>query len=173
LRRAQDIIGLPVIEIETGKQLGTAKDVLIDRDWNVQGVLLDAKHWFGSLRYIDWDDCISVGDDAVTVKDEQVVREREDDQADTLLLLNGEFKLKGLPVITVTGEQLGLVEDVYFAKQMDKKIIGYELSGGLITDLKEGRKWIPAPEEAKIGEDAVIVPIHCVVQETPSFEEIG
>ncbi|GAA3408055.1 PRC-barrel domain-containing protein [Paenibacillus hodogayensis] len=173
MRRAQDIIGLPVISIGTGKQLGTAKDVLIDKDWNVQGVLLDSKHWFGSSRHIGWDDVVSVGSDAVTVKEEGVVRELDDHTAGTLLSLNGEFKLKGLPVITEAGDQLGYVEDVYFAKQLDKKIVGYELSGGLIDDLKEGRKWLPSSEEAKIGEDAVIVPLHCVVQETPSFEEIG
>ena len=41
LRKAQDIIGLPVIEIETGKQVGTVKDFLIDHDWHLQGVLLE------------------------------------------------------------------------------------------------------------------------------------
>lgn len=173
MRRAQDIIGLPVIEIEAGKQVGTAKDVLIDRDWSIQGVLLDSKHWFGSPRYIGWEHIVSIGDDAVMVKDEQAVREWESESADTFPLLDGNLKLKGLPVITVDGEQLGLVEDVYIGEQMDKKIIGYELSGGLITDLKEGRKWIPSLQEAKLGEDAVIVPVHCVAQEMPSFEEIG
>ncbi|TMV52764.1 photosystem reaction center subunit H [Paenibacillus mesophilus] len=172
MRRAQDIMGLPVIEIEAGKQVGTAKDFVIDRDWNIQGVLLDSKHWFASPRYIAWDDIVSIGTDAVTVKDEQVVRDY-DDKADTVCLLDGSFKLKGLPVITVNGDHLGMVEDVYFGEQMDKKIVGYELSGGLISDLKEGRKWLPSSEAAKIGEDAVIVPVSCIVQETSSFQEIG
>lgn len=173
MRRAQDIMGLPVIEIETGKQLGTAKDFVIDRDWNIQGVLLESKHWFASPRYIAWDDIVSLGTDAVTVKDEQVVRDHDEDDDRTVCLLDGSFKIKGLPVITVNGDHLGLVEDVYFGEQMDKKIIGYELSGGLISDLKEGRKWLPSSEAVKIGEDAVIVPVSCIVQETPSFQEIG
>lgn len=168
MRRAQDIMGLPVIEIESGKQVGTAKDFLIDREWNLQGVLLETKLWFGSPTYVAWDDIVAIGTDAVTVRDEQAVREWEAD-ADTVPFLNGTFKLKGLPVITVGGDQLGLVEDVYFGERLDKKIIGYELSGGFISDLKEGRKWLPSPESATIGEDAVIVPVSCVVQDTPSF----
>lgn len=172
MRRAQDIIGLPVIEIKTGKQLGTAKDCVIDRDWNIQGVLLESKHWFAAPRYIAWDNIVSVGTDAVTVNDEQAVCERDGD-ADTFLLLDGSFKLKGLPVITVDGHQLGLVEDVYFGEKMDKQIVGYELSDGLISDLKEGRKWLPSSETAVLGEDAVIVPVSCVVQDLPSFQEIG
>lgn len=172
MRKAQDITGLPVIVIETGKQAGTAKDFLIDRDWNLQGVLVEAKHWFSSPRYIAWDDIVSIGADAVTVQDEQVVRELEHN-LDAVCLLGGDFKLKGLPVITANGDQLGYVEDVYFGKQMDKKIVGYELSGGLISDLTEGRKWLPSPERATIGEDAVIVPVHCVPQDAPLFDEIG
>lgn len=172
MRRAQDIIGLPVIEIETGKQVGTAKDMVIDRNWNIQGVLLDSKIWFGSPRYIEWENIVSFGSDAVTVKDEQSVRSLEDD-AELLCLMNGEFTLKGLPVITTSGEELGVVEDVYFGEQLDKKIIGYELSGGFISDLKEGRKVLPSPESATIGEDAVIVPVHCDVQQSPSIHEIG
>ncbi|MEF3303106.1 PRC-barrel domain-containing protein [Paenibacillus sp. GYB003] len=173
MRKAQHIIGLPVIAIETGKQAGTAKDVVIGRDWNVLGVLIDSKHWFSSSRYIAWDDIVSIGADAVTISDEQVVRPWNDDHADFVYLLDGGFKLKGLPVITANGDQLGFVEDVYFGTQMDKKILGYELSGGLISDLTEGRKWLPSPNEATLGEDAVVVPVHCALQDAPSYEEIG
>ncbi|MOA67251.1 hypothetical protein D3C78_1943430 [compost metagenome] len=45
---------------------------------------------------------------------------------------------------------------------MGRQIIGYEISEGFISDLKEGRKWLPMPEKVTIGEDAVIVPIHCI-----------
>ncbi|MBD2865287.1 PRC-barrel domain-containing protein [Paenibacillus oceani] len=173
MRRAKDIMGLPVLDIEAGKQLGIAKDFLIDRDWNLQGVLLESKNWFASPRYIGWEDIVSIGTDAVTVKDEQAVRSMDDSGSEWVALLDGGFKLKGLPVITLDGENLGLVEDVYFGDKMDKKIVGYELSDGFISDIKEGRKWLPSPQSATIGEDAVMVPVGCVAQETPSFHEIG
>ncbi|RKN80419.1 PRC-barrel domain-containing protein [Paenibacillus ginsengarvi] len=173
MRKAGDIMGLPVLILATGKQAGIAKDFLIDRDWKLRGILIEAKGWFAASRYIEWDDIEAIGADAVTIKDEQAVRDLGEETADLVPLLDGSFKLKGLPVVTASGDELGFVEDVYFGTQMDKKILGYELSGGLISDLTEGRRWLPLPEEATIGEDAVIVPVHCDLKDAPSIEEIG
>lgn len=163
MRRAQDIIGLPVIEIETGKQVGTAKDFLIDRDWNLQGLLLETKHWFSSPRFVEWDAIIALGEDAVTIPDEDSVRDL-DDADSALFLASGSSKIKGLPVITVNGVQLGLVEDVYFGEEWGRKIVGYELTEGFLSDLKEGRKWLPSPDQVTLGEDAIIVPVRSDTQ---------
>jgi uncharacterized protein YrrD len=81
-----------------------------------------------------------------------------DEHVDAASLASGEHKLKGLPVITVNGRQLGFLEDVYFEEKLGRKIEGLEISDGFISDLKEGRKRLPAPDEATIGDDAVIVP---------------
>ncbi|WP_127579562.1 PRC-barrel domain-containing protein [Paenibacillus koleovorans] len=171
MRKAQDIMGLPVIEIETGKQIGTAKDFLIDRDWNLQGVLLETKHWFSAPRYVKWDHVISFGADAVTIPDGQSVQTLEDGM-ELCYFEHGSSKLKGLPIITVNGTNLGMVEDVYFGEQWGKKIVGYELSDGLLADWKDGRKWLPAPEDVTIGADAIIVPGDCdtQLQDVPTFQ---
>lgn len=173
MRRAREIIGLPVIDIEAGKQLGTVKDLLIDRDWSLRGVLLETKRWFSSLRYIVWENVVSVGKDAVTVPNEQCVRQL-DETNDWLSLLNGSYKLKGLPVITVDGQQLGWVEDVYLEEQLGKKVLGCELSDGLLSDLREGRRWLPSPDNVTLGEDAVIVPAGSDVRQVATpYHEIG
>lgn len=171
MRKAQDIIGLPVIEIETGKQIGTAKDFLIDTDWNLQGVLLETKSWFSAPRYVKWDHIIAFGTDAITIPDGQCIQSLEAD-IELNYLEHGTSKLKGLPIITVNGNQLGLMEDVYFGEQWGKKIVGYELSEGFLSDLKDGRKWLPAPDGIMIGEDVIIVPVDCEtqLQEIPTFQ---
>jgi uncharacterized protein YrrD len=157
LQRAHDIIGLPVISIDTGKRVGTVKDVLITFDWTLMGILLDPKRWFASPRLIAWEHLVSLGPDAVTIADEDVLQNM-DEHVDAASLASGEHKLKGLPVITVNGRQLGFLEDVYFEEKLGRKIEGLEISDGFISDLKEGRKRLPAPDEATIGDDAVIVP---------------
>ncbi|MDF2670331.1 MAG: subunit of photosystem reaction center [Paenibacillus sp.] len=171
MRKAQDIIGLPVIEIETGKQIGTAKDFLIDHDWNLQGVLLETKHWFSAPRYVKWEAVIALGTDAITIPSELEVQSLEDDQ-ELCYLEYGATRIKGLPVITVSGNQLGMIEDVYFGEQWGRKIVGYELTEGLLSDLKEGRKWLPTPESIKIGEDAIIVPVSSEsdLQDVPTIQ---
>lgn len=167
MRKAHDLIGLPVITVESGKQVGQVKDLLLDATWHIQGIALETKHWFSSLRYIPWEEIVGAGSDAVTIPNDSVIREPE--QAEGLYaLLEGSQKIKGLPIVTVGGQQLGMVEDVYLGQEWGKQIVGYELSEGFISDLKEGRRWLPMPESATKGEDAIIVPVHC----TQDLEEL-
>jgi uncharacterized protein YrrD len=158
LRRATDLLGLPVIDIATGKELGTAIDILCDSRWQAQGIILETKSWFGPGRFIEWDDVLSFGEDAVTIKDEALVSVMPESE-ECCRLNEGDRAICRRPVLTVSGEQLGFVVDVYFSNKMDKRIIGYELTEGFLTDVTEGRKMLPLPEEAKLGEDVIIVPL--------------
>ncbi|MDF2647071.1 MAG: subunit of photosystem reaction center [Paenibacillus sp.] len=160
MRKAHDLIGLPVITVDSGKQIGQVKDLLVSPDWNIRGILLEVKHWFSSLRYIPWEGIVAAGEDAITIPNESVIREFEHVE-ECHAFLEGSRKIKGLPVITVGGHKLGVVEDVYLNQNWGKQIVGYELSEGFISDLKEGRRWLPMPVAATKGEDAIIVPVHC------------
>ncbi|MDQ0901397.1 MULTISPECIES: PRC-barrel domain-containing protein [unclassified Paenibacillus] len=160
MRKAHDLIGLPVITVDSGKQIGQVKDLLVGPDWNIRGIMLEVKHWFSSLRYIPWEGIVSAGEDAITIPNESVIREFEHVE-ECHAFLEGSRKIKGLPVITVGGHKLGVVEDVYLNQNWGKQIVGYELSEGFISDLKEGRRWLPMPVAATKGEDAIIVPVHC------------
>lgn len=159
MRKAKDIIGMPVIEIAGGKQLGHVKDIAMDEEWRVTAVVVETKHWFSGPRIVCCDDIVSFGDDAVTVRDEACVEVIEASK-DWRYLQSSDEKVKGKPVVTVNGSQLGVVEDVYFEENWGKKIVGYELTDGFISDLTDGRKWLPAPERITWGEDAIIVPLH-------------
>lgn len=160
MKRARDVIGLPVISVQSGKQIGTAKDILLGEDWKIEAVLLETKHWFAAPGCILWKDLVALGEDAITIEHEEVVS-RVNEEAGYTSLVNGDRKLKGLPVLTANGQQLGIVDDVYLDPNLGKKIVGYELTEGFISDLKEGRKWLPLPESVTVGEDAIIVPVHC------------
>jgi uncharacterized protein YrrD len=160
LRKANDLLGLPVIEVQTGKQLGTAKDIVFDPNWCARGITLETKHWFSSSQFIDWENILSFGEDAITIATEDLIK-GINEAADANYLLNGEHKVKGAKIFTVNGQQLGTVEDVYFSKDMGKRIMGYELSDGFLADVTEGRKWLPIPDHATMGIDVILVPVKC------------
>ncbi|MGW9126478.1 PRC-barrel domain-containing protein [Paenibacillus chitinolyticus] len=161
MRKARDIIGLPVFCVSTGKRAGTVRDVLLDNEWTILGVMLDARHWYSSCRYIPAGEITACGQDAVTIADMKSVRSYAEAESLGLIPLNGgKHRLKELPVITADGLQLGTIEDVYLLEQLGTKIIGFELSEGFVSDLMEGRKWLPMPISLTIGEDAVIVPLN-------------
>jgi uncharacterized protein YrrD len=161
LKRARDVIGLPILCLQSGKQTGKVKDILFSEDWQLEVVLMENRHWFSEAACILWKDVIAVGDDAVTINNEEAISSLDDSYQDYASFVNGNRKIKGMPVVTTNGQHLGIVDDVYLDPQEGKKVTGYELTEGFISDLKEGRKWLPLPESITMGEDAIIVPIHC------------
>jgi uncharacterized protein YrrD len=163
LRKAKDICGLPVIEVSGGRRLGVIRDIVIDRDGTASGLVVETEMMFSSAHWIAWHRVLAFGDDAVTITDEEAVQPLSD-KTGHFFVQQECPKLTGLPVMTRNGQQLGIVTDVYFSKEMDKRIIGFELSEGFLSDLKEGRKWLPAPREATWGEDVILVPVRCQEQ---------
>lgn len=159
MRKALDLIGLPVMDVSTGKKLGTVKDFGLNEDWKVSLVVLETKSWLADTKYIFVSDVLAFGKDAVTVSHSGVVRLAEEEVPPHSVILIGQSPLRGLPVMTVDGQQLGRLEDVYFHEHVGTKVIGLELTEGFISDLREGRRWLPLPDEMKIGEDAIIVPV--------------
>lgn len=159
LRKALDIIGLPVLEIESGKEMGHVRDVLFDDQWVVRGVLLENKTWFTLGKYIPDAHIVAYGEDAVTISNSEAIAAVEHDQL-YHGILTGNSRMKGVPVVTSNGNQLGLVEDVYFQAETGE-IVGCELSEGFISDIKEGRYWLKRPDKITLGTDAIIVPTHC------------
>jgi uncharacterized protein YrrD len=161
LKRTRDVIGLPVLCLQTGKQFGNVKDLLFSDDWQVEVVLLENRHWFSEATCILWKDIIALGDDAITVDNEEAFSLLNDSYQAYTSFVNGNRKVKGMPVVTMNGQHLGIVDDVYLDPIVGKKVLGYELTDGFISDLKEGRKWLPLPDSVTMGEDAIIVPVHC------------
>ncbi|SFK68690.1 Uncharacterized protein YrrD, contains PRC-barrel domain [Paenibacillus sp. 1_12] len=161
MKKARDVIGLPILCVQTGKQVGTVKDLLLDEAWQIELILLENRHWFSTASCVAWKDVIALGEDAITIHNEEAVVQLDDQDQLYISLLNGDHKVKGMPVVTVNGQHLGIVDDVYLDPELGKKVIGYELTEGFISDLKEGRKWLPLPDTVTMGEDAIIVPVHC------------
>jgi uncharacterized protein YrrD len=157
LRKAKDVIGLPVVTINTGKQVGTVKDMKVGSDWRLKAIVLEAKTWFASGRTIPVEHIVAMGANAVTIPSEESALQHEEELS-ARPLVDGAGKLFGLPVLTVAGEQLGIVEDVYFEQKVGIPVVAFELSEGFLTDLQEGRRTFSIPEHCTLGEDAIVVP---------------
>lgn len=159
--KLQGLIGLPVIEIQTGKQAGIVKDAWFGEHWQVKGLILEFAKWFAAnVRAVEWGSVVSCGEDAVLIGSMEDVVSMKPKQVLRAFAM-GVTKLKDMPVVTVQGVQLGRVSDVYFYPIQGTQIVGYELTDGFVSDLIEGRKWLKAPsdpDEALLGEDAIIVP---------------
>lgn len=156
--KLQEMIGLAVFDLETGSRIGTIHDFLLTADWKIEGIELEDKGLFTThLKIVHWDDIIACGEDAVMIRNQQAIRKLEADHIQHTFL-NGSSKLRSLSVLTEQGSLLGQITDVYFDQKMGNTIRKLEISDGFVTDVIEGRKWLPVTEEMSIGKHAVMVP---------------
>jgi uncharacterized protein YrrD len=156
--KLQDMIGLAVYEVEEGQEVGKIVDILLDSNWKITGIELESKTFFTNhVKVVAWEEIIAYGEDAVMIRSKESIVKTEADHIPSTFLL-GKHKLKDLQVITAAGTILGRISDVYFDQKMGNTIVALEISDGLVTDLIEGRKWLPCSEEMSIGEDTVMVP---------------
>ncbi|AIQ54303.1 PRC-barrel domain-containing protein [Paenibacillus sp. FSL R7-0331] len=156
--KLQDLIGLTVYEVEEGNEVGKLVDCALDSKWNITGIELESKSFFSShVKVVAWEDIVAYGEDAVMIRSKESIIKADTDHIPYTFLL-GKNKLKDLKVLTTSGSNLGRISDVYFDQKLGNTIVALEISDGLVTDLIEGRKWLPCSEEMSIGENAVLVP---------------
>jgi|GEM_PF-418853 len=148
LYRGQEIIGLPVIDIENGNTLGQVNDILYHRDGSVTGFLISDGQ--GREGVISLSAAVGVGSGAVTAK--------------TPIILAGPApgteigasSIAGTKVITAGGDELGSVRDVTVDWETGR-VVGLELSDGLIRDVIDGRAILPLNGVVTWGEGVLIV----------------
>ncbi len=154
--KSQEVIGLSVFHLETGKKVGVVRDVLFDPSQRFSGILLEDGGWLRRRRYVPHDNIESIGKDAVVIRSKQRILPFDEAMAKDLTgICSGQKMLKGRSVLLTSGYELGVIENVYFMEEMGT-IIGYELSDGWIDDLMEGRKVLKASEPLVWGQDVLI-----------------
>lgn len=158
MRKSQDVIGLPVYHAQTGRQLGTVRDLLFDETQRLCGLLLEDGSAFRPGRYIPSERIGALGTDAVMTDSEPVPFSSSLAFQRWTGILTGQRKLRGRPVMTEEGHALGLVEDVYFLENAGT-LVGYELSDGWWSDWRGGRKLLRAFRPLIWGEEILIAPV--------------
>lgn len=147
MRRTREIVGLPVLDMQSGDQVGWVQDVVFDEEKEeVAGVLLEGGHLIQSSKGIPRQAIVSVGKDAVTIND-TTVRE----------IPGSTWSQKlGNQVYTQGGDAKGTVEDI-FLDDGAERIVGFEVSDGLFADLAYGRGSIGQQHVMVDGKDVLIV----------------
>lgn len=156
MQKLCEFIGLPVLEMQNGKQIGEVQEVVLNiGQARVFGVVVAGAGWFSDSRGVLYGDICGLGRDALVIRDKDAIREW-----DGLTPDGGIYKLSELcekPVYTEAGDYLGLVVDLA-CEPKTGEIRFYVLSDGLITDIIRGRLLMPLPPAQVINEERLIVP---------------
>ncbi|QLG12214.1 PRC-barrel domain-containing protein [Deinococcus sp. D7000] len=156
--KGKDILGRHIVAIDSGQRIDSVHDLIFDHQANeVLGLLVDEGGWFRAAKVVPFEMIRSIGEDAIMIDSAQhVTTTRDDDRlAD---VLDSKISLIGMTLLTTEGQDLGKIADVYFDEKTGR-VEGYEATGGVFSDLSNGRTFVPAPENVQIGEHAAIVPV--------------
>jgi len=150
LRRG-DVLGLEVITLDDGRQVGVVEEVAVDREAGVVKGLIVRAPVGQRQTFIPFGEVHAFGQDAVTLANGCRPRPlAAETQLDSLA------DLLGKPVLSSAGVDLGTIDDLCFDEHTGA-ILGYQVSGGLLQDLLEGKELLPFSSRLIYGEDAVIV----------------
>jgi uncharacterized protein YrrD len=157
MRKGSDIIGKPIVAYDTGEKIGRVRDLIFDQERSYLVALLIQEGGFMSdARVIPLTAIQSIGMDAAIVsRADNIILAKSDPNVAKILDRNNI--MNGTHIMTVSGQDLGKMVDLYF-DETSGVIEGYEVSGGIFADAYSGRSFVPAVQTLRIGEDYAFVP---------------
>ena len=113
MKKSIEILGLPIISITEGRELGISKSLLIDaKNGVVAAVTIDDDDWYRGVKLIPYEAIIAIGEDAVTIThSENILNLEEAGDYERLLVEN--IRVIGTKAITKTGRIQGKVTEVF------------------------------------------------------------
>ncbi|WP_423407496.1 PRC-barrel domain-containing protein [Heyndrickxia sp. MSNUG] len=155
MRTFSRLKGLPVYELASGQKLGEVCDVSISSNGSVVGLLVKKGAFIKKMCQVKVANVASFGCDGIMVKDLSALEPMETEPEYTFV---HNQSLAGKLLLSEEGEQLGLVDDVYFMEELGT-IVGYELTDGFFSDITNGKRVIKSIGPPAIGKDAIIVTV--------------
>ncbi|WP_210366950.1 PRC-barrel domain-containing protein [Bacillus sp. REN3] len=145
--------GLPVYELASGQKMGEVCDVSISGSGSVVGLLVKTGTFIKRTCLLRLPQVASYGWDGIMVQDRSAIETLETDPEYTF---KHQQSLAGKQLFSGEGEQLGLLDDVYFLEELGT-IVGYEITDGFFSDIANGKRVVKPVGPPAIGKDAIIV----------------
>ena len=113
MKKSVEIIGLPVISITEGRELGMSKTLLIDaKNRSVAAITIEDEDWYRGVKLLPYSSVIAIGEDAVTITNSENILTLED-AGDYEAMMDANIKIIGTKAITKSGTIQGKVVEIY------------------------------------------------------------
>ncbi len=153
--RAQDLIGLPVVTINSGEDLAEIRDVVYAAaEHRLLGFTLNKRGFFaGRMKDVLPAEAVAaIGGDAIMIADEAAIT--DSGTRDGLADRDRTTSVIGNRVLTADGTDLGEVSGVIILGGRDAEAVGYELT----VDGKSANVFVPISAEMAISDDNLLLP---------------
>jgi uncharacterized protein YrrD len=156
LKKAKGLLGLPLILMETGKEIGGIRAILFSQEKKkVLGFLIDEGGWFKGAKIILFKDIYKIGKDAVIINNKEVIMSSAK-IPEVEKILENKYHLFEMQVLDDNGNNIGHIENIIFDDK-NGKILSLEVSEGTFEDVINGRLNILISKDVKLEKERVIV----------------
>lgn len=157
LRKWSDLHGIAVVALADGKKIGSCDDFYFDPQTQNIYALRVKTGLFGH-KIVPVADINAVGQDAITIPNEDALRGESDDPR-VATLLSGDG-LRNYRVMSAGGTLVGTVSNVLLDTGTPNalRVAAFELSGGLRDQLSGKYPTFAASQVVNYGQDVLVIP---------------
>jgi uncharacterized protein YrrD len=156
MRKGKTVIGQDVLSLADGQKIETVKDLLISQSNDaIVALLVDEGGLLSSSKIVPIEEVQDFGRNAVVITDPTAVT-RASSYPEAKEIIDRKDSLLGKRVFTDGGQQMGTISDMYFDEN-GGRILGFEVSGGVIGDIARGTSYLAVEEIERIGPDVVFI----------------
>lgn len=154
MKKTQEIIGLPIIRISDGVEVGKVKGVIINADkGSVDYIVVDSGIQILSATVISTDNVLGIGEYALTIQNDDAIKDISKIPA-AIDLLQKNIQVRGTKVLTRKGSLIGEIGDIYIDEDQCCNIIALEY----IADVTQKNiRLIPRKSIITFGKNLVVV----------------
>ena len=154
MKKTQKILGLPIISISDGMEVGKVKSIIINAEKGaIDYIVVDSGIQIFSARVIPNDDVLGIGEYALTIENEGVITDINRIPA-AIQLLQKDIHVKGTKVLTKKGRLIGEIGDIYIDEGDNCTITGLEF----IADITQKKvRIIPRDSVITFGKNLTVV----------------
>lgn len=154
MKKTQKILGLPIISISDGMEVGKVKSIIINAEKGaIDYIVVDSGIQIFSARVIPTEDVLGIGEYALTIENEGVITDISRVPA-AIQLLQKDIQVKGTKVLTKKGRLIGEIGDIYIDENDYCKITGLEF----IADITQKKiRLIPRDSVITFGKNLIVV----------------
>lgn len=154
MKKTQEILGLPIISISDGMEVGKVKSIIINADKGaIDYIVVDSGIQILSAKIIPTDNILGVGEYALTIENDGSINDISMIPA-AIDLLQKNIQVKGTKVLTKKGRLIGEIGEIYVDENECCKITGLEY----IADIAQKRiRIIPRESVVTFGKNLVVV----------------
>lgn len=150
MKRQSDLVGLPVIALDTGNKIGRINKMIYSvQARKIEALVISKLKLMHNNLIIPYSEIVSIGSDSVTITSEHVLKRLAD--CPEIKVLQDEVKFNQQRLINPTGDFLGIIKDVVFDTHSGA-LMALDISDGLINDFLSGRVRLELPAKITLSQ---------------------